>query len=57
MKEKCIEILSKSLVICFDEEGYNRFSGEVFMAYKLGIINANERLNWLDKAAEAMRKD
>lgn len=56
MKEKCIEILGKSITICFDEEGYNRFSGEVFMAYRLGIITADERLEWLDKAAEAMRK-
>lgn len=55
MKEKCLEILGKSIIICFDMDGYKRFSGEVFMAYKLGIITEEERNEWLDIAAEAMR--
>ncbi len=57
MREKCIEILGKSIVISFDMEGYKRFSGEVYMAYKLGLITEEERHEWLAKAAEGMREN
>ena len=56
MKEKCLEILGRSIVICIDMEGYRRFSGEVYMAYNLGLISEEEKCEWLDKAAEAMRE-
>ena len=51
MREKCLEILKKTLVICSNVEGYNRFSGDVHMAYKLGLIDDNERFGWLALAS------
>ena len=51
MREKCLEILQKTIVICFDKEGYMRFSGDVHMAYKLGLIDDNERYGWLALAS------
>lgn len=55
MRKKCIEILGKTIVICFDVEGYNRFSGDVHMAYKLGLIDDNERFEWLAKASKMVK--
>lgn len=56
MKEKCLEILSKTIVICFDVEGYRRFSGDVHMAYHLGLIDDNERWEWLAKASKMVKE-
>lgn len=56
MREKCLEILAKTIVICFDEEGYMRFSGDVHMAYKLGLIDDNERYEWLSKASKMSKE-
>lgn len=56
MREKCLEILGKTIVICFDTEGYMRFSGDVHMAYKLGLIDDNERFEWLAKASKMVEK-
>lgn len=55
-REKCLEILGKSIVICFDDEGYKRFSGEVFLAYRLGLIDDNERYEWLSKASKMVKE-
>ena len=56
MKEKCIKILENSLKIVSDMDGYKRFSGEAYMAYRLDIITEEEWLDWLEKAADSMRK-
>ena len=56
LRIKCIEQLQKSIVICFDMDGYYRFSGEVMMAYRLGLITEEEKWTWLDKSAKEMRK-
>ena len=56
LKNKCTEILSKSLLICFDMDDYRLLAGEVYMAFRLGLITQEEREIWLDKAAENMRK-
>lgn len=52
MKEKCLERLRKKIIICFDEEGYNIFCGEVFMAYHLGLLTHEEKMYWLNRAVE-----
>lgn len=55
MREKCIEILEKGIVISRDVEGYRRFSGEVYLAYHLGLIDDNERWEWLARASKMVR--
>ena len=51
MREKCLEILKKTMSICSNVEGYHRFSGDVHMAYKLGLIDDDERFGWLALAS------
>lgn len=51
MREKCLEILKKTIAICSSDEGYKRFSGDVHMAYHLGLIDDNERFGWLALAS------
>lgn len=55
MREKCIEILEKGITVSRDLEGYMRFSSEVFLAYHLGLIDDNERWEWLAKASKMAR--
>ena len=55
MRKKCLERLARAIVISFDADGYRRFSGEVNMAYHLGLITEEEKWKWLDRAAEGMR--
>lgn len=52
MKDKCIERLRNKIIICFDEDGYRYFCGEVFMAYHLGLLTHEEKMYWLNRAAE-----
>lgn len=52
MRKKCLEVLEKGITISRDAEGYKRFSGEVYMAYRLGLISDDERFMWLARASE-----
>lgn len=56
MRKKCLEILEKGISISRDDEGYKRFSGEVFLAYRLGLIDDNERYEWLSKASKMIKE-
>ena len=56
MREKCLEILKKTLAICSSMEGYMCFSGDVHMTYHLGLIDDNERFEWLAKASKMVEK-
>lgn len=55
-KKTCIRILDKEIEKVHDVEDYRRFSGEVYMAYLLGLIDDGERFEWLAKASK-MAKD
>lgn len=55
MKEKCIEILEKGIAVSRDVEGYMRFSGEVYLAYHLGLIDDNKRWELLARASKMVR--
>lgn len=56
LRTKCIEKLQKSISISTNMDGYYRFSGEVMMAFHLGLITEEEKWTWLDKSAKEMRK-
>lgn len=51
-KNTCTKILEKEITKVHDVESYGRFSGEVYMAHLLGMLDDGERWTWLAKASD-----